>query len=283
MTAETKKKRRTDAVTELLKQKKHCPIAYYPAFSQIADGHVAAGLMLSQALYWSGRTLDDEGWFFKTASEWTKEIGLTRHEQDTCRRVLRDLGILKEKLRGMPARVHFQVDLCKLTELISQFAEKRQTTVCRKTTNRQIDKLDCRNPADTDAENQQAIKGTEITSETTSEISSTLRAALKAWLSMKDELQSRIEIEEWKLWVRPARLLTVMSGTQMLVALPPNGRIMACARAHIELLRGLARGHGYNVSLTRYPDDYERDRVRQEYPAFYEQMFGNGAAPEAHQ
>jgi hypothetical protein len=89
------------------------PIAFHRVFVTMT-GSVNAALMLSQAIYWSKRTSDDDGWFYKTAVEWEKETGLTRREQDTARRLLSD--VMEEKLAGMPARTYFRVTAPRLRE-----------------------------------------------------------------------------------------------------------------------------------------------------------------------
>ena len=131
------------------------------------------------------------------------------------------------------------------------------------------------------AGNQQTfLSETETTPETTHQHA--CGAALRHWLAVKAELQQQLPADEWKLWVRPAYLLAVMSGGVMLVALPPNGRIAEAAKARLPSLRAIVRAAGYSdVQLARYPDDYERERVRREYPEFYEQMFGNRTHEQA--
>lgn len=91
------------------------PIAYHRAFVPIAG--VAGAVMLSQAIYWSKRTNDSDGWFFKTIEAWEKETGLTRREQETARRRLS--GILIAELRGIPARLYFCVDFSALEKALS--------------------------------------------------------------------------------------------------------------------------------------------------------------------
>ena len=85
------------------------PIAFHRCLVEIA-GSVTAALMLSQALYWQKRAKNADGWWWKTMEDWTKEIGLSRKEQENARRRLRDAGLLTEELRGIPATLHFQVD-----------------------------------------------------------------------------------------------------------------------------------------------------------------------------
>ena len=50
------------------------------------------GILLSQILYWTGRTKNEEGWFYKTYADWKEEIGLTEHQ------VRKVVNKLKEKL-----------------------------------------------------------------------------------------------------------------------------------------------------------------------------------------
>jgi hypothetical protein len=93
------------------------PVAFHRIFASIGGGSTE-GLFLSQAYYWSQHTKDPEGWFYKTSEEWNEETALTRREQETARRSLRGLGILKEKRKGQPAKLFYQVDVECLYQLI---------------------------------------------------------------------------------------------------------------------------------------------------------------------
>jgi hypothetical protein len=72
-------------------------------------GSVNAALMLSQALYWTPRTKDPDGWFYKSHVDWEAETGLTRREQDTARKELRGKGLVEERLKGVPATLYYRV------------------------------------------------------------------------------------------------------------------------------------------------------------------------------
>jgi hypothetical protein len=126
---------------------------------------------------------------------------------------------------------------------------------------------------------QRYKEGTNLSDEPTklSTAGAALKPALKAWAGIKKELGTLISESEWKLWVRPAYLLTVMSGNTLLVAMPPSGRIIDAAQIRLPtLLTRLVRERGYSaIRLTRYPDDHDRERLRREYPLFYRQMFGS--------
>lgn len=101
------------------------PIAFHRAFIGIGCGATGA-IMLSQAVYWSKRSDQNGGWFYKTQAEWEDETGLTRYEQETARKKLRKLGVLDEVKRGVPCKVFYRVNEEALEALLFQYAEKQQ-------------------------------------------------------------------------------------------------------------------------------------------------------------
>lgn len=102
------------------------PIAFQRAFISIGAG-VTGALMLSQAVYWSTRTSESDGWFYKTQSEWEAEIGLTRYEQEGARKKLKAMGVLEEMKRGVPCKTYYRVNFSVLDNLLIQYAENQQT------------------------------------------------------------------------------------------------------------------------------------------------------------
>ena len=85
------------------------PVSFHRCLVPVT-GSVTAALMLSQAI-WSSQASEPEaeGWFVKSREEWEDETGLSRWEQQTARRVLRDGGFLEERRVGMPAKLCFRV------------------------------------------------------------------------------------------------------------------------------------------------------------------------------
>lgn len=91
-------------------------VAVYPAFKRILKLNSSASEFLSQAVYWTERT--DSGWFYKTADDWYAEICLSPEELRLARRKLVAIGVLSEKRKGVPAKMHFRVDLETLFALL---------------------------------------------------------------------------------------------------------------------------------------------------------------------
>ena len=150
------------------------PIAYHRVFVTLT-GSVKAAVMLSQAVYWQKRATQADGWWYKTANEWTDETGLTRREQDTARK---ECGkYLKTDLRGVPATMYWQVDVDALSADLNDLDSGESTTksadpVCRKAPiqfggKRQSSLAESAKLVWRKAPN---IKDTETTTETTTEI-----------------------------------------------------------------------------------------------------------------
>lgn len=85
------------------------PIAYYAALSR-ASGSVTAGVMLS----WLIQQVEDGDplrWIPGAAAKLEEETGLTRREQETARRQLRERRFIEERLAGIPATLYYRVNL----------------------------------------------------------------------------------------------------------------------------------------------------------------------------
>lgn len=98
------------------------PVAFHYNLGRLT-GSVKAGLMLSQALYWTARGSDivrRDGWFYKTQRDWQHETGMSRTEQETARRILRSMGLVEERHEGMPRRTWFRMNLAALGTQLSR-------------------------------------------------------------------------------------------------------------------------------------------------------------------
>lgn len=92
------------------------PVAFNPGLARLV-GSVNAGLFLSQLIYWEGKQHDQHRWIYKSADEFEEETALSRNEQATARKRLKELFILEEKLSGVPPILHFRVNYNRLSEL----------------------------------------------------------------------------------------------------------------------------------------------------------------------
>ncbi|MGQ1340838.1 DNA-binding protein [Acinetobacter baumannii] len=136
------------------------PIAFNRHYVSLGCG-INGALMLSQMVYWSKRTKDKNGYFYKTQDDWEQETGLTRREQETARKKLRELGFVSEHKHGVPCKVHFRVEHDNLYMALVRFSQNSQSSMAESA------KLEC-----TDAPNSDVVirqTNTENTQEITTE------------------------------------------------------------------------------------------------------------------
>ncbi len=99
------------------------PIVFHKVYKKIT-GSVTAALMLSYAAQVSDELEPARGgWFTLDAEAWEEETGLTRKEQITARRRLRELGLFDERKQGMPAHMEFRVNYRGIATLLHRYAQ----------------------------------------------------------------------------------------------------------------------------------------------------------------
>lgn len=82
--------------------------------------HISA-LLLSQIIYWSSRTKDEEGWFYKSAKDWEAELGISDYQLARASKKLTEAGISTKlkKIQGAPT-LHYRIDEAVFLEWISE-------------------------------------------------------------------------------------------------------------------------------------------------------------------
>ena len=92
-------------------------VQFYPVLAELT-GSVKCALLLGQALYWTRTFLAEhperESWFWHTARDWLGSTGLSRREQESARRTLVGRNFVSQRRAGMPARLHYKVNLDEL-------------------------------------------------------------------------------------------------------------------------------------------------------------------------
>ncbi len=91
-------------------------VAFYPELVLITKSLTAA-LLLSQLVFWMDKGWKKDGWIYKDFRQLRAETGLTKEQQITARKRLRDLGLVEEKKKGVPPVVHFRVNAAVLQKL----------------------------------------------------------------------------------------------------------------------------------------------------------------------
>lgn len=100
------------------------PVAYYPSIALALDD-LKGAIFACQFLYWEGKQADPSGWIYKTGKQITEETGLSRYEQESLRKRLIHLGVLEERLQGMPATMAFKFNW----EVLDDLFEARESEI----------------------------------------------------------------------------------------------------------------------------------------------------------
>jgi hypothetical protein len=82
-------------------------IPYYPRLAAVVG--VKESILLSQLLYWTPRSKNVDGWFYKSAEELLEETGLSYKEQWRARAELKVRGLIEERHDREEHRIYFRV------------------------------------------------------------------------------------------------------------------------------------------------------------------------------
>ena len=96
------------------------PIAFHRCLAELT-GSAAAGLLLSQAIYWNNRCQREDGWWWKTADEWRAETYLGPKEFQTAKKACSKF--LESEVRGMPARTWYRLRVNELQEALERLPD----------------------------------------------------------------------------------------------------------------------------------------------------------------
>ncbi|HFG1866849.1 TPA: hypothetical protein ACGF2J_003270 [Vibrio cholerae] len=247
------------------------PIAFHRAFIGLGIG-VTGALLLSQSLYWSKRTNNTEGWFYKSTDDWKDETGMTRTEIETARKKLRNLGVLEEKKVGVPCRLYYRINSA---NLIARLQQTSLQDSC---------KQGCGNPASRAAETLQTItENTHRLPETTTKTLSVIEQCFEHfWKIFPTKKAKKQAFDKFKAIVKRRS------------ESPEEFTTMLCADVHARLQNGqfgFDKLHATTyLNQERWNDDHEINRPvtakssgkTNRYEEFNEQLFrkyGHTATP----
>jgi hypothetical protein len=91
-------------------------IAYKVAYARLPGCTPTVAIFLSQVAYWSARSAT--GWCWITHDKMEEQTALSRDQQDRSAKILCDLGVLRKELKGLPAKIHYNVDFDFLSILL---------------------------------------------------------------------------------------------------------------------------------------------------------------------
>lgn len=117
------------------------------------DAAILLAELASSQVYFEKREAMTDGMFFETVEQIEENTNLTKYQQAKAVKKLEETGILKTKMKGIPAKRYFFVDGEKIAVLVDRKKSKNLTTGGQKTLPQEVKKLDRNNKRETIKEN----------------------------------------------------------------------------------------------------------------------------------
>ena len=110
------------------------------------DAAVVLGELASTQVYWEEHgEVDENGMFYETAEQIEKKTTLTPYKQAKAIKALEDMGLVKTRMKGVPAKKYFFVDGEELGRLLESKFPKNLKTSIQKTLKQDSKKLEGNN------------------------------------------------------------------------------------------------------------------------------------------
>ena len=108
------------------------------------DGDILGALFLSQIIYWAGKGIRKDGYFWKTYEEWEAETRINRKKLQRLKKKFETMGIIETKIKkayGNPT-THYRLKWETFAEKLENFInEKRKTEIDKRAlTDDEVDK-----------------------------------------------------------------------------------------------------------------------------------------------
>ena len=117
------------------------------------DAAILLAELASSQVYFEKHEMLTDGMFFETVEQIEDHTNLTKYQQAKAVKKLEEVGVLKTRMMGIPAKRYFLVNGEKILELVDRKKSKNLTTVGQKTLPQEVKKLDRNNKRETIKEN----------------------------------------------------------------------------------------------------------------------------------
>ena len=156
------------------------------------DAAILLAELASSQVYFENNGMLTDGMFFETVELIEDRTNLTKYQQAKAVKVLEESGILKTKLKGIPAKRYFFVDGEKILGLVDHKKSKNLTTGGQKTSPQEVKKLDRNNNRVSIKENNKRINNTVVND---SALSDPVKEKVMDFLAYREEIKKPYKSE----------------------------------------------------------------------------------------
>ena len=156
------------------------------------DAAILLAELASSQVYFENNGMLTDGMFFETVELIEDRTNLTKYQQSKAVKVLEESGVLKTKLKGIPAKRYFFVDGEKIADLVDYKKSKNLTTGGQKTLPQEVKKLDRNNKRISIKENNKRINNTVVND---SALSEPVKDKVMDFLAYREEIKKPYKSE----------------------------------------------------------------------------------------
>lgn len=156
------------------------------------DAAILLAELASSQVYFEKHEMLTDGMFFETVEQIEDHTNLTKYQQAKAVKKLEEVGVLKTRMRGIPAKRYFLVNGEKILELVDRKKSKNFTTVGQKTLPQDVKKLDRNNKRETIKENNKRDNNNIVVN---SSLSEPVKDKVLDFLAYRDEIKKPYKSE----------------------------------------------------------------------------------------
>jgi hypothetical protein len=261
-----------------------------PLMVDFFDGDHKAAVFLNQVLYWTDRTKDADGWFYKTSADWWSEIRFSYYQIQRVisgdervqnpKRNLSEIG-LETKVKMAPNgrnATFYRLDLPQFFSMFVEWAEQRfgklvaRTEAARKLKSKQqkpqTERIESQSednlPPPSYLEPEPEVTPTERVKLVWAQAYSPDETILDAWRLSQDQLKFHFDSATYMVYIKPATLVDYDSDTHTLtLAIKDADQVhtLQC-RQHRHLRAILSQTFGYEVEIVCLTHEAWNERHR---------------------
>lgn len=156
------------------------------------DAAILLAELASSQVYFEKNDMLTDGMFFETVEQIEDHTNLTKYQQSKAVKALEEVGVLKTKMKGIPAKRYFLVDGEKILGLVDCKKSKNLTTGGQKTSPQEVKKLDRNNKRISIKENNKRINNTAVND---SALSEPVKEKVLDFLAYREEIKKPYKSE----------------------------------------------------------------------------------------
>lgn len=156
-----------------------------------------AELASSQVYFERAGQLTEDGMFFETVEQVEEATNLSKYQQAKAVKKLEEVGVLRSKVKGVPAKRYFRIDGEKAAGLVDNKKSKNLTAGGQKTLPQEVKKLDGNYKRITTKEtNKRVIKGTPVNNTVeNASLSEPVKEKVLDFLAYREEIKKPFKSE----------------------------------------------------------------------------------------